>query len=468
MTASTDLSILDAAILAMDSPETPMHLGGPCIIQLPADAGPDYVKGLFDSWRRVEVTRAPLTHRLARRSFPGLLATWEKADRVDLAGHLFHVALPTPGGRRELAELMGRLYATPFDRSRPLWEIYLIEGLSRRRFAMYTKIHHALMDGTTAMRVLMAPLSEDPRTRDNRPAWASPVPVRVGTVATHGMTTPRGTAGRDWTARRLLDELTQLPAAVAKLRSLAAGDVPAPDTILNRPVTPRRFTDSAGFDLAGMRAVGRLAGSTVNDVSLAVCAGALRRYLRENAELPADTLRALVPVAIARTGEVRSGNLASAITVPLATDVEAPKRRLDVITRATRAAKDAIRDATPEYLTALRGALLMAPAAAEQLVGVRLFGRPPYNLAISNVPGPARKLYLNGAEMEQIVPNFLVGPGMALSILLTSYHDRLGITVSACPDTVPGVERIVPMLQESFAELDAAVRKASRNRARRG
>ncbi len=124
------------------------------------------------------------------------------------------------------------------------------------------------------------------------------------------------------------------------------------------------------------------------------------------------------PYRLREPATTRVGNLASAITVPLATDIDDPLRRLSLITRATRAAKEALRNATPEFVSALHGALLMAPAAVEQLVGLRLFGRPPFNLAISNVPGPPRKLYLYGAEMEQIVPNFLVGPGMALSILL--------------------------------------------------
>jgi WS/DGAT/MGAT family acyltransferase len=228
-----------------------------------------------------------------------------------------------------------------------------------------------------------------------------------------------------------------------------------------------RFADSAILSLGRMRAVGDPVGSKVNDVGLVVCGGALRRYLQETGELPVQSLRALVPVALPRTGGEQGGNVASAVTVPLGTDIDDPMRRLSLITAATRAAKEALRNATPEVVSALRGALLMAPAAVEQLIGMRLLGRPPYNLAISNVPGPPRKLYLYGAEMERIVPNFLLGPNMALSMLLTSYHDQLGITVCACPDALPGIERIIPMLGDSFAELETAVGKASRHTARR-
>ncbi len=467
MATSTGLSILDTAILAMDSLEMPMHLGGASIFRLPADAGPDYVKGLYDAWRRIDVRRSPLDRRLAPRSLLNLRPAWEIADRVDLAEHLFHVALPTPGGRRELAELMGRLYTAPFDRSRPLWEIYLIEGLDRRRFAMYTKVHHALMDGVTATRILSTALSEDPAARGNPPPWAAPVPARRRGEADRRRTAPPAVAEHDWTARRLLDEISRFPAAVAALRSLAGNDVSAPDTILNRPITARRFEDWAAFDLERIRVVGHPTGSTVNDVSLAVCGGALRRYLRGAGKLPVDSLRALVPVSLARADDTRVGNLASAITVPLATDIDDPLRRLSLITRATRAAKEALRNEMPDYVTALHGAMLMAPAAVEHFVRLRLLGRPTFNLAISNVPGPPRRLYLYGAELEQVVPNFLVAPGMALSILLNSYHDHLGITVTACPDALPGVESIVPMLGDCFAELETAVRKASRRSARR-
>lgn len=468
MTNQVNLNILDAAILAMGSPGKEMQLAGASILRLPAGAGRNYVKNLYESWCRVDVGLPPFNYQLAPRSRLGILPAWEIVDDVDVTQHLFRVALPTPGGRRELSALLGRIYAAPFDRSRPMWEMYLIEGLSGRRFAQCVKVHHALMDGESAKRLLMASMSEDRTFRDSQPPWAAATghKSKRGASNAGGSSVPPATA-KPRTARRLLNDITGLPGALASLRALGSDDVTAPRTILNGPITARRFTDSVVFDFARIRAAGRPNKSTVNDVSLAICGDALRRYLTEAGELPQDSLRAMVPVSLKTPGDAQVGNVLSAITVALGTNVADPLERLISISEATRAAKDKLRQATPQYVANLRGVVLTAHSAAQQFASIRRLDLAPYNLAISNVPGAPNKLYLNGAEMEQLVPNFMIADGMALSFLLVSYADQFIVTVTACPDTLPGIERISEMLTDSFAKLEAAQVKKADSRTRR-
>ena len=462
------MSLLDAAMFGMETAETPMHLGGACIFRMPEDAGPDYVRRLYEAWRGIKVTRSPLNYRLTRTAVTDIRPAWEVLEHVDLGQHLFHLALPEPGGRRELSELTGRLHSTLLDRSRPLWEIYLIERLGGRRFATYTKIHHALTDGTNAMRIFMSPLSEDPEARDNLPAWGAPAPaagrqsrrIQGGSDGITGIARKLGTVYGS--ARGIYQGISRLPLVAADLERLFRTDLPSPDSVLNGPVTDRRVTDSVMLKLARIRAVGKAAGATVNDVALAVCGGALRRYLQEIGQLPSDSLRALVPVSLRKDGDERGGNTATAMTAPLGTNIADAGKRLAIIGAATRAGKEWLQNTATDAAKTLRALLLVAPVAAEQLSGVRLLGRSPFNLVISNVPGPLRKLYLYGAELERIIPDFLVGPGMALSILLTSYHDRLCINVTACPDRLPNVQRIYPLLEECFAELEGSIRSPTR------
>lgn len=462
------MSLLDAAMFGMETAESPMHLGGACIFRLPEDAGPDYVRRLYETWRRIKVTRSPLNYRLTRTTVTDIRPAWEVLERVDLGQHLFHLALPEPGGRRELSELTGRLHSTLLDRSRPLWEIYLIEGLGGRRFATYAKIHHSLADGSNAMRILMSPLSEDPAARDNPPAWGAPAPAagRRTWRVEGGVEAITGVAGRLGavydSARSIYQGISSLPAVTAELRRLFRTDLPSPDSVLNGPITERRLTDSVTLKLRRIRAVGKAAGATVNDVALAVCGGALRRYLQEIGQLPTESLRVLVPVSLRKEPDENGGNTATAMTVPLGTDVADAGKRLATIGAATRAGKEWLQNTATDAAKTLHALLLMAPLAAEQLSGVRLLGRSPYNLVISNVPGPLRRLYLYGAELERTIPDFLIGPGMALSILLTSYHDGLCINVTACPDRLPNVQRIFPLLEGCFAELEGSIRSPPR------
>jgi WS/DGAT/MGAT family acyltransferase len=215
-----------------------------------------------------------------------------------------------------------------------------------------------------------------------------------------------------------------------------------------------------------MRAVGAAVGGTINDVALAVCAGALRAYLKELGQLPRESLRCLVPVSLRREGDAAAGNTASAMSVTLATDIADPLKRLAAITAATRAGKESLRKSTSPAAATLHGLLLLLPLAIERSSGAFLLGRPPFNLVVSNVPTVQHKLYVHGAELVRIVPDFLLSHGLALSILLTSYGDQLSISVTACPDTLPSVGRLRALLEASFALSEAAVARRSRTRRR--
>jgi WS/DGAT/MGAT family acyltransferase len=460
------MSLLDAAMLALETPESPMQMSGASVFRLPSGAGSDFVRNLYEQWLAVEVTRPPLNYRLAGASIASPLPSWEILGHVDPREHLFRSALPYPGDDHELSALIGRLHSTPLDRSRPMWEIHLIEGLRGRRFAYYTKVHHSLVDGINAARLFMAPFSEDPGSRDRHPPWSAPgpgEPEREGAGAggiSQAWAVVRQLGSRLASAGQLSTSGSELLAQLRALAELGSRDTAAPDSPLNRVITCRRVTEAVTLELARLRDLGRVHDATINDVALTICGSALRQYLQELGQLPRESLRCLVPVAFRGKDRPSMGNAASAMTVTLATDVDDPLRRLAAISEATRIGKASLEKVTSNAVKMLYGTRLVLPLVIEQLTGGYRFGQRAFNLAISNVPGPRQKQYLYGAEMERTVPTFIIGDGMALSILLTSYDEHFCISYTACPDTLPRIERLTGLLRESFAELEASLGRA--------
>lgn len=457
---SRRMNPLDASWLFIDSAQTPMHVGVMAIFSLPADAGPDFIRDLFAHLRTPAGFSAPFNLRLrpSRLGLPrGLLPAWQTDRNVDLDYHLRHSALPQPGGERELGVLVSRLHSHPLDFAKPLWECHVIEGLSGGRFALYMKMHHSLVDGVGGMRLLGRLLSPDPAVRNLAPPWS----VGSGEGRRRGLASP----ATDW--QKLFDEtrerarhLPQMGQAITETWTDAlqnrhpeiGAPFRAPRSILNRKVSAQRRFATQHYALSRIRAIAKAAEVSINDVFLAICSGALRRYLDELGSLPDEPLTAGLPVSV-RTADDAGGNAISFIIANLHTLIEDPLERLIAIRESTRQAKQRFKSLPRDVITGYT-ALFMAPFMLQLLTGLGGLMRPMFNITISNVPGPLHPLYFNGALMDQIYPVSLLSHGQALNITVVTYAGQFNVGYTGCREALPHVQRLSVYTGEALEELE--------------
>ncbi|HWF69281.1 MAG TPA: wax ester/triacylglycerol synthase family O-acyltransferase [Mycobacterium sp.] len=420
---------------------------------------------------------------------------WFEDPTFDLDFHIRELALPAPGDDRQLAEQVARLHARPLDRARPLWELYLIHGLFGGRVAVMTKVHHAAVDGVSGGELLSVLLDPHPEGR----TLGSDVTTRQsGSVPSHAELLVRGLLSvalqplRVLTAApRALPHLDQVPtvralpgvkllaAASARVAGMRRGDggmlertaLRAPRTRLNRRIGPHRRFAFASLPLADVKAIKNALGVTVNDVVLALAAGALRRWLAANGDLPAEPLLAMVPVSV-RTPEQAGtfGNRVSTMIVPLPTDEPDARRRVARISDVMRSAKDRHR-ATPATL--MQDANQFIPPALLARASRVIFGlavrepfAPPVNVVISNVPGSPAPLFLAGAKLEAQYPVSLIMDGVGLNLTVLSYRDALDLGVVGDRDLVPDLWSLIAQANAELAELRDLVAHKARRRTR--
>lgn len=455
---------IDAAWVLIESAESPMHFGSLQIYALPAGAGPDYVWRMAAELRKPGPLSPPYSQKLKDWPLSGLLPAWIEAGQVDMEYHVQHIALPSPGGDAELSTLIAELQSRPLDMKRPLWECHIIEGLAQRRFALFMKIHHSLMDGVSGMHLLQQGLSTDRRSRHMPAPWAlrrkKPAAAPAGT-GEH----PHG--GLKHVLDFVFGQVKSAPdlyrafgAFLHSARAKAGGDlsVPylAPKTVFNgRTSTQRRFA-SRQLPLERLHAVASRAGVTINDVLLAVCGGALRRYLADLNALPEQALIAGIPVSVRAEGDTSACTAVTFMLASMGTEEEDPLRRLREVHHSTSAAKQHLHSLRREALTDYT-LLLMTPYAVELLAGVAGRGHPVFNVVVSNVPGPAEPLYFNGARLEAIFPLSILTHGQSLNITVLSYAGRLHIGFTACAVALPQVQRLADYTGDAFEELAARV-----------
>ncbi|MBY8964253.1 wax ester/triacylglycerol synthase family O-acyltransferase [Algiphilus sp. NNCM1] len=449
------LKPMDAAWLYVDTANTPMHVAGLQIFSLPEDAPEDFLRNLSEEARASRSFAPPWNLRLKPSPLRGVLPAWERDDDLDIDYHFRHSALPAPGGERELGVLISRLHSHPMDVSRPLWECHLIEGLEGGRFALYTKMHHALVDGVGGMRMVQRAMSTDP-SAPFRPPWS------VG--ADYGKKRDTGTASSAALATPSLRGFASgIPSATrALVNSYRAGSsdgdpqvapFDAPRSVLNKRISAQRRFATQQYDMRRLKKVAEGCGGTINDVVLAICAGSLRRYLKEANQLPRRSLTAGIPVSIRPQDDVAVGTAISFIISSLATDIADPRKRLEAIVASTDRAKKHLQ-ALPKEALDQYTMLLMGPYIWQLLM--HLGGRTPpmFNLAISNVPGPKETLYIGGARLEAMYPVSLVSHGQGLNITCVSYVDTLNFGFTGCRDTLPSMQRLAVYTSEALDELE--------------
>ena len=461
---------LDAAFLYLESPTTPLHVGMVAVLEPPVDPqGPaiDRVRDLLAE----RLDRIPLLTQRLLYPLGGMLPpVWVDDPAFDLANHVLAAPRLAELTSESISAVAADLLRHQLPRDRPLWEIYVVEAAREPRIAVIAKIHHALLDGVAGLELLAELVDLTPEAPPARPEPA-PDPITTATNVTSAAATASLTAllrSQTRVVDRVTTELANarrpseddVPSATGSLRAFAAA---APRTTMSGRVGPRRAVAMTSLPLDELTEVRKELGGTLNDVVLAVCAGALRAYLGPD-DLPREPLVAAVPVSLrAAEGDGGRGNRVSMMLVPLATDVDDLRDRLAAISASSQQAKgENARLPAVSLVSDLLGTI--APSLGARAGGVlgRALGRGwpplPCNVIVSNVPGPPFTTFMRGMEVASIHPLGPIIDGVPLNITVLSHRNRLEVGVTACPVAVPGYERLPDLLRQALDELVASAR----------
>jgi len=442
----------DSLFLLGESREHPMHVGGLQLFKPPEGSGPEFLREIYDGL--LAQTDVAPTFRKHPAFLGGVTnVAWTTDKDVELDYHLRRSALPAPGRVRDLLELASRLHGTLLDRHRPLWEAHVIEGLDDGRFAVYSKFHHSLIDGVSAMKLMQRVLSTDPDDPEVRAPWSlaskRPAP-RPRPSLLHALgDVAASVAG--------LAPTTVSLARAALLEQELTLPFRAPKTMLNVKIGGARRVAAQSWSLERVKKVKAAAGVTVNDVVLAMCAGALREYLSDENALPDTPLVAMIPVNLRTEAESDSGgNVVGAILCNLATDIDDPAHRLAAIAQSMRDNKKVYSE-LPRVQQLAVSAFLIGGVAFGLLPGFVRTAPPPFNIVISNVPGAREPLYWKGARLDGNYPLSIPLDGQALNITLANNADDLDFGLVGCRRSVPHLQRLLGHLETSLKDLERAV-----------
>jgi diacylglycerol O-acyltransferase / wax synthase len=476
------LSGIDASFLYLETAETPMHVAGLTYFELPEG----FEGSFYQHFRRFFEGRLHTIPIFAKRLAPSLYDLdhpgWVDAEDLDLDYHLRETTLPAPGTEAQLEEVIGRLHANTLDRSRPLWQFYVISGLESGQGVLYSKVHHAAIDGGAGMAINKALYDVTPTPREvepppPRPAATKPAPSSPTAVdPLKGISDIMGNMMRQqvrmWQAapdivnamtNAFLAKPGETPKALSTLQSLVSQlpTLNAPRTPFNATITRERSYAARTISLSDAKAIGKASGAKLNDVVMAICAGALRRYLQEKSQLPDKPLVAGVPISLREPGDTRQNNQVSGMLCQIATDIADPAERLRAIVKSSSESKQiagTFRDAVPQDFAFVGAPILL------QLV-MLVYGRSgladrlpmPMNVTISNVPGPPMPLYCAGARVTALHPVSIPAHGAALNITVQSYMDALNFGLTADRRAVPDVALLGDYLVDAAKELAKSV-----------
>ncbi len=457
------LTGLDATFLYLETPTTHMHVASTAVFD-PTDVPEGYS---FERVKEMVANRLPLLPPFRRRlvEIPFALhhPLWIEDPDFDINYHVRRAALPAPGGAVELAEFAAEVMSRPLHRNRPLWEMYIVEGLEGGYIATVTKTHHAAIDGVSGAELTANLLDLSPETMELDPAdntWqADRIPSDAELVGFALQSLSRQPLAAAKAVRRTAEAALNL-----RRRNREPNTAPppapfsAPNTSINTAISPHRKFAFTQLSLDDVKNVKNALGGTVNDIVLAMCAGALRRYFDEKGEELDGALVGMIPISVRAEDEQGAmGNRVSSMLVSLASDIDDPIERLATIRNATKNAKEQDKAIGADTLT--NWAEFAAPAIAAR--AARLYSnmkmadrhRPLFNVTISNVPGPPFPLYSAGARMVAMYPMGPIMDGGALNMTVMSYMGTMNFGLVACAETIPNVESVARYLDDSLDEL---------------
>jgi WS/DGAT/MGAT family acyltransferase len=505
------LSSLDASFLYLETPEMPMHVGSMAIFRLPEDHKGDF----FEQFKAMIASRlhiAPILKvRLEKAPLDIDHPSWVEDDQFDIDRHIFRASLPEPRDRATLERIVGWMHAKLLNRARPLWEFYVFEGMKDNEVGLYSKMHHACIDGGAgaALTSMIYDLTPVPRKVDPPSArskagqeprdiaatlldaytqlWSQPLDAAVA----KGIELPR--SGKSDLGSILFDNaMYQIESAVRFAGSIPSmlqsvsdvvgkvsdpasrqglASMASPPSILNKSISSERSFAGASISLSRAKALAKRAGGKLNDVVLALASGVVRRYLDENGALPQKSLTAAVPISLREEGNTQANNQVFGMICGIATDIADPKERLQTIIAQSTKSKE-MSHPLRAFMPQVSNISMLGTPILVQILAL-LYSRsslsdvlpPAANITVSNVPGPRQTLYAAGAELLHIFPVSISAHGLALNITVQSYRDQLDFGFIAGANIIPHVEVLCDMLPEEFERLDKAFAPAPRKSA---
>jgi diacylglycerol O-acyltransferase len=466
------LSGIDSAFLHLESPEMPMHIGSLNVLDLPDGYSGDFFEDTQAHIRERMHLAEVFTRKLALMPLDLSNPVWVDDEDIDLDYHIRRVTLPKPGSNRQLQQYVARLHSSLLDRSRPLWEFFVIDGLKNGQVALYSKVHHAGIDGQAGVAVAKAIFDLAPTGRHIKPPRprARRNEYQLGTAELLG-----AAVGNTFNQTITLVKSLPLMASALKTALIPAKDehgkrhwsmprgfqVFAPKTSLNVAITNQRTFAGRTVPLAEVKQIAKGLGVSLNDVVMATTAGALRSYFIDNNELPQKPLSAAVPVSLRQEGDTSANNQVSMVTMSLATHIRDPLERLRAISASSAKTKETMgrfKSVIPTDFPLPAAPWLMSAVAS-------LFSRsrlanamPPLaNLVISNVAGIPVQLYFSGAKVVSYYPVSIPAHSMALNVTVQSYNGRLDYGLIACRRALPDVNELADaLLAEHRILLDLA------------
>ena len=442
---------IDFIFLSLEKRQQPMHVGGLFLFQIPENAPASFIQNLVADIRNSKsIPIPPFNNKLN-----GLF--WDEDEEFDLDHHFRHIALPQPGRILELLTYISQEHSSLIDRAKPLWTCHIIEGIEGNRFAMYFKIHHAMVDGIAGMRLVEKSLSQDPNAKSIVPPWCVEGP-RAKRLKEPNVSRFKkimnGVMGQLESTPRVMYELSQTVMKDMGRNPDYVSSFQAPSSILNQRVSSSRRFAAQSFEFDRLRHISKSLGVTINDIVLAICSGALREYLLSQDALPKKPLIAMVPASV-RDDDSSMSNRITMILANLGTHKEDPLERLAIVRRSVQNAKEKFKRMNSNQI--LNYSAFVYSAAGLNIASGLLPKRQAFNLVISNVPGPREPLYWNGARLDALYPASIILDGQALNITMTSYLDKLEVGLTACRNALPMMQNLLTHLEEEIQRFEAIV-----------
>lgn len=455
---SKKLNALDLAFLSLEKQSTPVNVASLTIFEIPKAYKGNFPRDLL---AKLESQKAgpPFNQKLSS-VHSAALPSWETDHEFDIHYHVRHSALPKPGKLADLLELASRLHSRLLDRERPLWEFHLIEGLENNQFAMYMKMHHAAIDGMGGIELMENCLSLSPDDEVKAP-WAG-MPVRQTSVSSESPSLMQKTSKlveKVGANTKMVQDLSKMfmgqgLKAVGIDKNTSPVPFSAPKSMFNVPITGSRRFAVKSLSLAQIKALGKQANATVNDIVLALCSGALRKYMLDKGALPKKSLIASVPVSVRQVN--RSGNQITYVVADLATNEPDTMNRLAKIGQSTQDAKKELVDVSANAATNF-AVLAQGLVAVMNQLNISSLMPPAANITISNVPGPRAPLYFGQAKLTATYPLSVLIDGQSLNITVVSYCDSIGFGLMACRDTIPDVNVIADYIESAVEGIKGGI-----------